>query len=125
MQAAGSIAQTAPQRMHVGHCSSTHSCLWESSNAHCITTPVFAVLSFDTSKRLMLKIASVLQVPISQAVEQPWWFLQSKVGREHFPGQEQFCPDVPQQQRCSTPGWRTLSATENIQAHHSSKVDSY
>lgn len=76
--------------MRVGYCSNTHSYVWESSNAHCITTLVFAVLSFDTSSRSMLNIASVLQVPICQAVVQSRLFLQSKIGRELLQGKNSF-----------------------------------
>lgn len=64
-------------------------------------------------------------VPISQAVEQPRLLLQSEEGRERFPGQEQFCPDVPWWQSWRRQGWRSLPATDNTQAHLSSRVDDY
>lgn len=121
----GFIAQIALQRTRVGRCSNAHSYLWESSNAHSITTPTFAVLSFDASNRFLLEVASVLQVPISQAVEQPWQFLWSKVGGEHFQGKNSFTQVFPHQPRWRRQEWRTLPATENAQKHHSSKVDNY
>lgn len=95
-----SIRQIALETMCAGYCFNTHEYIWKSSNAHNITTLIFAVLSYDTSNGFVLKFPSVLQVTtyICQAAVWPRFFLQSKVSREHFPGQVKFCLAILQQQ---------------------------
>lgn len=50
-----SIRQTAPKRMRASYCFSKLKHIWKSSNAHTITTLIFAVLSYDTSNGFTLK----------------------------------------------------------------------
>lgn len=102
----GSVAQSARQRMRVGCCSSTRSYLWE---AHMHS--VLQHCPFLLCCHLILPTDPWWRLPLFCKSPCPRLFLQSKVGREHFPGKEELCLDVPQQQRWRRPGWRTLSAT--------------
>lgn len=88
-----SIRQIAVKRMRAGYCFNTQKYIWKSSNAHNITTLIFAVLSYDTSNGFVLKFPSVLQATtyLCQAAVWPQSFLQCKVSREHSPGQINFC----------------------------------
>lgn len=75
-----SIRQIALKRMRAGYCFNKLQYIRKSSNAHNIRTLIFAVLSYVTSNGFVLKVPSVLHVPMYLCQAGPWrWvFLQSK-----------------------------------------------